>query len=370
MLLSTFHKAKGLEFPVVILYRIAQSPERQTAGVVHDRAHKVVEFKSGSWETAGFRRVKEDEQDRQDYESRRLFYVACTRARDVLVIPAYWQSAGKRRESSRFTAMLEARYPAGSDGIPQIADSGFHLHPTEPLTLEAEPQEGLLLNMTETIEENAAQEARRERQNWEERRAAAVARLDHAREFIKPSEHSAPEAERETSALRRAPVSAANFGLFVHRLLQKADLPDGKNLAELAVSPFIEPGLSDTERSEGLQLAERALRSPLFQKRLAKAEKVFRELGFTAAVEGRIVEGALDLLFFENGQPVIVDFKTDRVSVEQIPARAESYRHQAAVYARAMEAVLNKPVREVILYFLRPGTIKAFTRDVLLPVDL
>ena len=53
---------------------------------------------------------------------------------------------------------------------------------------------------------------------------------------------------------------------------------------------------------------------------------------------------------------VVVDYKTDRVAgEEQIAARAESYRIQLDTYAYALRRIFGLPVRERILYFLRPG---------------
>jgi len=53
---------------------------------------------------------------------------------------------------------------------------------------------------------------------------------------------------------------------------------------------------------------------------------------------------------------VIIDFKTDNVSADNIAARAELYRKQLDLYAQAAEAVIAKKVLAKWLYFLGPGT--------------
>jgi len=63
----------------------------------------------------------------------------------------------------------------------------------------------------------------------------------------------------------------------------------------------------------------------------------------------------VDLVFVEEGQAVIVDYKTNRVEAAAAPAEAEKYRPQAQVYARAMAAALGLPVKEVVFLFVRPG---------------
>ena len=51
----------------------------------------------------------------------------------------------------------------------------------------------------------------------------------------------------------------------------------------------------------------------------------------------------------------VVDFKTDRVSGEEVRRRAERYRPQIEAYSHALERVLERPVRRRVLYFLYPG---------------
>ena len=47
----------------------------------------------------------------------------------------------------------------------------------------------------------------------------------------------------------------------------------------------------------------------------------------------------------------VVDFKTDRVTAEEAPRRAEVYRTQLNAYAGALAKILQKPVTERVLYF-------------------
>ena len=86
----TVHGAKGLEFPVVVLTGI-NSPSRHTIGpVLFDRDARRIEVGLGSQEnriaTPGYERMAEREKLVQEAEEVRLMYVACTRARDHLVL--------------------------------------------------------------------------------------------------------------------------------------------------------------------------------------------------------------------------------------------------------------------------------------------
>ena len=358
----TFHKAKGLEFPVVILYRVTQGLYERGASIVHERRRKAIEFRGAAGETAGFAAAAAEEEERRECENLRLFYVACTRARELFVIPAYWQSDEKASRASGFVSVLQSRFPRRESGRPQVDGTGFQIHDTNGYTLDTEPQEGLLLEVTQQTDKPAVETARRERQQWELARAEAVARLNHSAQFVRPSEH-APQATGEVEAERRPAQAAVAFGKYVHRLLQKVTLPLGDDVEELAQAAADDPALSESLRAEGVELVRRALASPLFVERIGRAERIYRELVFTAEIEDTLIEGAMDLVFFEEGEAVIVDFKTDKVTRDEAAARAESYRHQAAAYARSLEAVLKRPVREALLHFLRPEVTVSFKRD-------
>ena len=80
---------------------------------------------------------------------------------------------------------------------------------------------------------------------------------------------------------------------------------------------------------------------------------------FTAALpdgtEG-LAEGRIDLLFVEDGEIIVVDFKTDNVRTSEVAERAAHYRPQALVYAWAAHRATGMPVREVVFLFARPGS--------------
>lgn len=88
--MMTVHASKGLEFPVVILANLG-SARRSAPTWIADRAAGRIEFRAGDkdsgWRTPAFEAAQSREQAHEEAESRRLLYVACTRASDHLVIP-------------------------------------------------------------------------------------------------------------------------------------------------------------------------------------------------------------------------------------------------------------------------------------------
>ena len=85
MRLLTVHKAKGLEFPVVILANLVQT-KRHSSRIIVERGVRVA-FKLGLLETSDHGALAEAEKERDAAETVRLLYVAATRAGDMLVVP-------------------------------------------------------------------------------------------------------------------------------------------------------------------------------------------------------------------------------------------------------------------------------------------
>ena len=66
------------------------------------------------------------------------------------------------------------------------------------------------------------------------------------------------------------------------------------------------------------------------------------------ADEKIILQGAVDLAFVEDGELVIVDYKTDRV--KEIGKLQDMYKHQLLIYKDAMEECTDYKVKECIIY--------------------
>ena len=71
-----------------------------------------------------------------------------------------------------------------------------------------------------------------------------------------------------------------------------------------------------------------------------------------------LLQGVVDCFFEEDGELVVVDFKTDRIGRTQIEERAEHYRPQLEAYSMALMRVMGKKVREKVLYFFSVGEEK------------
>ncbi len=100
--------------------------------------------------------------------------------------------------------------------------------------------------------------------------------------------------------------------------------------------------------------------SPIGQ-RLIKADQVKREFKFsimtdavnkdTACDEKILLQGVVDCMMIEPDGITVVDFKSDRFDVKDLPMKLEEHRPQVEAYAAAMERIFKMPVKEKILYF-------------------
>jgi hypothetical protein len=86
--IMTVHRAKGLEFPVVVLADMTAGIARGQASRFIDPARNLCAVRIAGWSPTELREHQEDEVMRDTAEGVRVAYVAATRARDLLVVPA------------------------------------------------------------------------------------------------------------------------------------------------------------------------------------------------------------------------------------------------------------------------------------------
>jgi ATP-dependent exoDNAse (exonuclease V) beta subunit len=136
------------------------------------------------------------------------------------------------------------------------------------------------------------------------------------------------------------------FGTLVHTILRDARLDsDGPALKALAQVHGRLLGAPEEEIEHAIGAAQAALAHPIIQ-RAQSAERMHRELPIILKLEDRkVLEGIIDLAFFDQGAWQIVDFKTDA----DLAKNQTHYKRQLHWYALAMSRLNNSAVHAHLL---------------------
>jgi ATP-dependent exoDNAse (exonuclease V) beta subunit len=103
-------------------------------------------------------------------------------------------------------------------------------------------------------------------------------------------------------------------------------------------------GATPDESTAAQEAVAVALRHSLLE-RARMAERCHREYPITLRLEeNRLMEGVIDLAFVENGEWVVVDFKTDA----DVSDRRRQYERQLQWYAYALTQLTGIPARGVL----------------------
>jgi ATP-dependent helicase/nuclease subunit A len=387
--LMTIHRAKGLEFEVVVVADLGRSV-RPPAELLRVTADGSIGLRLARAGTPGrepawsYKEIGDRRREAQDSEERRLFYVAMTRARERLVLSG----------AAKFDGFLEAGGPTGGGPVAWIAPAFV---PELGAMLEqggGEVQrDGVRIAVRigrpeDLVPEPAAPTPTGDAEDPVVGAAAAgpgvagagvdpgvaPAGADPVPEPppAAPSPQTPPVATLSYSSLGeyarcgyrfyaervlglpalpeprapavegRGPRSATDRGVLLHGLLERLDfrrpaVPSADVVLAAAARAGLWPPPGPAEADELAALVRRFADSELCA-RLARATDTRREQRFTFPIGGQaLVVGALDVLAREpGGRLLVVDYKSDRVAGVEIDAVVrEAYATQRLIYALA-----------------------------------
>ncbi len=255
--LSTIHKAKGLEYPIVVLVggaRAGGSGGRDTLKPIVDRAGRrlVVKLKAElpggaacGLEPDAYGVLSEREKQMAASELHRLLYVAATRARDRLVVSCFGKLANQGGEPAAGVLLggLAGSLPAAGERPPAAESEAGGLLVLPPTEGPSRAGRDVSLDAAEVL---AARDA------WRAERAALLERAGHAAPATSPSglEHVDDEVRVGGPGAPPGRARALALGAAVHRVMELCDLADDSSLPSLAAAVAADLGYPD--------LAERA----------------------------------------------------------------------------------------------------------------
>ena len=384
--LMTVHGAKGLEFPVVILADLtaniaAREPDQYVDGERRLCATRLLRCAPRQLVEHEFA-----EGERERAEGVRVAYVAATRARDLLVIPAVGDQPFP--DGGWLSPLNKAIYPSRSDwrkaepalGCPKFGPSSVVERPLEydrdgefsvkpgklvrpehgehevvwwdPSKLTLNVEGGLGFHQKEILAGDGGVSLAAYR-DWQTARAGAIeagSRPEH-QVFVASLAVEAPPGpmipvEVVTVAKSGRRAAGRRFGTLVHNVMRDvpldADRPAIQRLVNWNARLLGSPA---DEREAATAAVEAALAHPVLA-RAREAARCQREYPLVLRLEdGRMLEGVIDLAFVEDDQWMIVDFKTDADTV----LRRAQYERQLQWYGFALARLTKMPARGCLL---------------------
>lgn len=339
----TVHAAKGLEFPVVAVADLGHGTVNAHAAfllgaegdglVVVARGPRSVEGVKAASSQAWSATV--DEEKRLDLEeAKRVFYVACTRAEQALVLAGSTDPEGTPREDIAIDWVLEAARDQGDRlaGLMSVAIVGAEDVP------DSDPLPPRRLRDRSSRNGYAPRPSLRE-----------------------PGAIPPPE---EVSYTALALFERCAYRFFAERMLRVGSLDVPKAEDPLAFGSALHAALELIARGEtvdaarlGRVAASNHLDGPSLQ-RLSRAVEAVRasgigplvasgrpEVPFAVRVDGGVVRGTMDLVLRSGDEATVLDYKTGTTW----DATGARYQSQAEIYALAL---LESGVSSVRMRFI------------------
>lgn len=342
--LITIHAAKGLEWPVVIPINMTGAPKSET-GLMHDRRSGEFSAPVLGIEPRGYAQLKSCNELELARERVRLWYVAATRARDLLILP---------RHSAQLSDKSWARLvDLGLPALPAIEPTDLGTEKAALLTPEENKQSAELFG----------------------EQAGRVSEAYHTIVWNRPSRHEVeapPQVEEER--IFRDPeqvdesiesvevLGSATRGTVLHKLIEEVlteETPETpqeleRRAIELLAQLDLEPSRDPSAGISPVELASTVLRTlalpviAALRPYLAPEQTVF---GHQSDDEPEaLVSGIADAVARDAAGNVraVVDWKSD---VSLSPTTRAAYHAQLRAYLKCTGA------RRSLLVAMTPGTI-------------
>ncbi|MFQ5992232.1 MAG: UvrD-helicase domain-containing protein, partial [Nitrospiraceae bacterium] len=377
--LLSVHKAKGLEFPVVILAGLHQRSGHSEPRIMaqHDWSSGLVGVRVGELQTVGGIYVRDKLAVRQRAEQKRILYVAMTRAKRRLILSAGLPGEKSRNEESALAhigSVLGIDPFATEQAIISVGEGEVMI---DVVTV---PDGRRSVPRADATWREVADDPRELQKRWSDR-SKRWEDAEHTVLYTTPSELSTsnrtrsrgipPPSRRHADGEER--TMAGLIGTLAHRVLEGWDYAEDPERLQTRIASICHHAVppewahhADRIQAELCEiLGVFSVSAPYAE--LRRATVIQREMPFImpwsgslsgASIsprEGCAMEGVIDIVYRINGNVWVADYKTDFVSDEEIPQRAAAYEPQARVYKAAVARGLGLEQVRFQFLFLRNG---------------
>lgn len=365
----TVHGAKGLEAPVVFLVDSGAAPTHSShlpvliplAAPDDPEAAPALALRTGGRGKPGaVAAAIDDWQQAQDEESRRLLYVAMTRAADRLYVCGFAGGNGAHERS--WHAIIARALEADAERLePVVIDDGAAIGQR----WRAKHQPALPAKAVDVAAETAVAMPDWLDVDAEKPVMPLILQPSSAVDLLEAEAARARAAARNALDEQLADDAAALvLGRAVHKLLEL--LPDVASDQRAPVAGKLAerllPGADAAERARLIGPVLALLEDPRFAPVFAEGSRA--EVAVSGTITDRLgrrhqVSGRIDRLAVTADAVLIVDFKTNRVAAASAGDVSDDYVAQLAIYAHLMAAIYpGRAVKAALVYSAGPVLVE------------
>jgi len=417
----TTHSAKGLEFPVVIVADTDRDNSSTSDYFVYSKNHgisfKILNPSTNEAEVPlSYERINDEKTQKELQESKRLLFVAMTRAREHLILSGGINKGRARgdndkgnwhnyistslglnpepednreiirlddnkpgRNSShvieiRHMRIKEENKPAVQNGLgkpkggkrikllsqhrKEIAACNKIKTPL-PSKVIVETGKNILSRITQNVEIDnshyvySVTELLKFHYCPQLYYLNCILGLQGIGEKCMPEPHA--EEDEDKNNLNDDEIPGQELGNIVHRVFKKYNFPE-YNLKEYIKKELSAYSLDTHKRS--IDLVANWINSFYDSdvgKEVISCKQHKREKSFIFNYRHNLIRGQIDLFYFNRkGLLKIIDYKANDITTDEIPEKVKLYQMQMQLYSRALQTIYEKEVDGAILYFLVP----------------
>lgn len=394
--LLTIHQSKGLEYPVVFLIQTGKKFNKSA----HDSAlryHRDIGFGLDFRDATQnlllkspisniINQVKTEEEMSEEL---RILYVALTRAKDKLIITGYTKEPDKLNE---YATLAE-----NCDDIPlspkTIFSAKSFLHwilyalkridilPHSPIRIEfvgkvTAPE--IKVNDEKSFSPKHPSEQLQERMNYEypfsyETKLFSKVSVTELKRLTEETDENAHNIYKTptTKVSFSTDKTSKDLGTLTHYVLENLDFTED-SIENTLIRMVLEKKLTEEEKAQiNISSINWFLSSSLCEQ-IRKAKEIHKELSFNILTDASVLnsklldtkiqlQGTIDCLADLGDKLILIDFKTDNISADEVNKRSEQYKLQLEYYKKGAEKMFGKKDIEGYLVFLTPKeTTKLF----------